>query len=293
MSVNTNLRAILVVGMIAAAGASLYVLRSKGDATQESTHLSQQEQPVSSNGPQFPPLEASPEDAALRAPASVALAYAMLNKGSSMKSTLEHIVGPRGSITSPELASLAGTADAACADVRENAGHYLSATQLEDPTRAWASKRLVEICHEFDLTEYSFDFPKEGLSKGLDVMSDSQLINASLAALRSEKSTSELYTAGQILLEKDKATLLGILPNGGRGYGDPEILKSWALAGTLITCSEAGGCGPNAVQTAAFCANTGCEPGSDFAQVLRQRLPENEYRAVNAFYSWMSSQRRI
>jgi hypothetical protein len=223
---------------------------------------------------------------------AVALAYAMLNKGASMQTTLEQVAGPGGRINSRELATLVQTTDAACSDVRENSAHYLGQTQQQDPTRSWATTRLMEICHEFDASRYPFDFPKDGLTRVMHEQGDVQAIEASLQAVKKESDPSELYTAGQILLEKDRSKLAAILPNGGRDYGDLEVMKAWALATTMLACNEAGGCGPNSVQTAAFCANTGCQPGSEFSQAIRQRLPESEYRAVNAFYSWMVNQRR-
>jgi hypothetical protein len=229
-------------------------------------------------------------NAAPRVDPPVALAYAMLNKGASMKSTLDQIAGPDGKIRSPELATLIQTTDAACSDVRTNEAHYLEDTS-KDPSRSWATTRLLEICHEFNASKYTFDFPKDGLTRVVHEQSAERSVQASLEAIRRESDPSELYTAGQILLEKDKGKLLASLTNAAE-YGDLEVMKAWALATTMLTCSEAGGCGPNSVQTAAFCANTGCRPGSDFSQAIRQRLPENEYRAVNAFYSWMSNLRR-
>lgn len=223
---------------------------------------------------------------------AVALAYALLNNGSSMQIALERVAGPDGAISSRELATLVQTAEGACSDVRNNAAHYLGDAQRRDPTRSWATTRLVEICHDFDASKYTFTFPADGLSRVVNEEGATRAIEASLRAVKRESDPSELYTAGQILLEKDRGTLSAILPGAGREYGDEEIMKAWALATTMLACHEAGGCGPRSLQTAAFCANTGCQPGSDFPQAVRQRLPESEYRAVNALYAWMINQRR-
>lgn len=293
MPMNMKTKTLLVVVVAAIALSGLYAFRGSLDRARGA------ERTEASAVAEALPKDAAPPGGLGKQPyrrsgsdPAVALAYALLNNGSSMQAALDRVVGPGGAISSRELATLVQTTDGACSDVRDNAAHYLGGAQRQDPTRAWATKRLVEICHEFDPSKFTFDFPKDGLTRVMHEQGDARAIEASLSAVKRESDPSELYTAGQILLEKDRRALAAILPGGGRDYGDQEIMKAWALATTMLTCNEAGGCGPRSLQTAAFCANAGCQPGSEFSQAVRQRLPESEYRAVNALYTWMINQRR-
>jgi hypothetical protein len=287
MNMKTKL---LVVAAGAAVVGTLYFHRAEisDESSRDSTKKFSAPAPAESNtSPKAPAPQPIPHPEP-----GVALAYAMLNKGSSMRSTLDQVVGSGGNVRSAGLATLIQSTDAACSDMRLNAPHYLGKSQLKDSSRNWATKRLLEICHEFDSRSYQFDFPRDGLISLLREKGEQTAIDASLRALRKESDPSELYSAGQILWEHDRSKLNAILPDGGKAYGDEEIMKAWALATTLLACDDAGGCGPNSLQTVAFCANTGCKSGSSFSQALRQRLPDAEYRAVNSFYNWIVVHRK-
>ncbi|KRA44584.1 hypothetical protein [Pseudoxanthomonas sp. Root630] len=246
-----------------------------------------QEDPAS-NLPGLAPRKST----SVRADASAALAHALINNGASVRAAIDQAVGPSRVVNSPELAAMLGTAQSACTDFSDNKASYLSKGQMEDPTRRWATERLAAACHGLDSAEYKIVARTTGIYTVLNERGKGPAVQASLEALRSEASPTELYTAGQVLLENDRARMAAVLPNGGRNYGDHEIVRAWALATTMVACDQYGGCGPNSVETAALCANAGCTPGSNFSQAVQDRLPQSEYQAVTAFYSWVTSLRQ-
>jgi hypothetical protein len=216
--------------------------------------------------------------------------YSMINRGASIDQAIAAVVGPGNTVTDPRLVSLITQASLICSQDPDPQG-ALSQTGHPDPTRAWAVARLLSLCAGFDASKYTLASTGPHLAKVLRDSGADVAAAASMDAVRTATDSFDIVSAGQILLETGQLPLDKMLPNASREYGTPEIMTAWVHATTLLTCHEAGGCGPNSLEVAAFCTNAGCPQGVSMAQAMQNRLPSRDYRAVMAFYSWLGGQR--
>ncbi|GAB3389639.1 hypothetical protein [Lysobacter fragariae] len=218
--------------------------------------------------------------------------YAVLDSGASLATAIEAVAGPSGEISDPRMISLIERAALVCGDDFDPHG-ALGENSQADPTRAWAVARVVKLCEGFDYSKYKIAGPIKDLSKVLRESGKGVAASESMAAIRTAPDYSQLFSAGQILLETGQFPLAEAIPNGSKEFGMTELMTAWSQASTLISCGEAGGCGPNSLEVAAYCSNAGCPPGSTMQQAFQHELSAGDYRAVSGFYGWLLRQRKI
>ncbi len=163
-----------------------------------------------------------------------------------------------------------------------------------DKSRSWAVARVVSLCEGFrsEVNKAPMgESPSQMLAQTLKRDGKTAAVLEANRTIASAEDFDSLYTAGQVLLETGAMPLDQILPGHEARYGAADLMPAWAAAVQLAGCAGRGGCGPDSLPTASFCAAMGCIQGVTYEQALRQELPESQYRAIIAFQQWLLSQR--
>lgn len=189
----------------------------------------------------------------------------------------------------PRVAEVVSSADALCGGVLDPRDATNPAAP--DETRAWAVKRLVDVCRGFDKNSYELDPPQvsdAGYTKM--ILGDDAAVQQAFHDIATAHRFFSLVRAGTVLFETGAFPYTQVLP-GVEQYGLADLNLAWNLAVGLVLCREQGPCGPWSIQVASFCSMKGCLPGSDLQSAYRRDLPAFIYHAVIAFADWMVIQR--
>lgn len=233
------------------------------------------------------PIDASPQPGSLgRGPLAIANPPSQFHRALHDGQNLREALGVAD--TDQYAKSLVPLAAVACA--ADHDPFDSTKPSLEDPNRVWAVEKLLQLCEGFDPTDYQLQAPRRDLVGRLRQFGPEVAAREAFEAIETESNYFELYEAGQVLLETGQMPQ-SALDGQAAAFGHTELVKAWANATTLVLCDEAGGCGPDSLPVAGFCANLGCRPQSDMRSAFQQRLPSGEYAAMRQFYVWMGGRR--
>ena len=225
--------------------------------------------------------------ARIKAEPSLALVLNHVEKGASLKSALSNV--PVGEVQSNiDLASTVAMAATTC--LEDPDPNAVTTSAGYDATKAWAVERLAELCDGFEAGEYrptvkQVDYARIRLTSGLDTVA-----SEAMRAIRQDNNYFGLVYGLTALVEAGKFPY-EILPGGRKAYGPDALMNALSLGAQLQLCAERGGCGPNSMEVAAFCAAKGCRQDSTYERALRERMPPLEWEAIQAVRRWLSALR--
>lgn len=209
---------------------------------------------------------------------------------STLESALEESISELGP-SDPRVAQALGDAVRVC-DRTEPDPYDSSNLLAPDPTRQWAVERILSLCEGFDRHQFKVN-PQPFTDAGSVKLRDGKDA-AILQAFRDIKTSHlllPLVQAGTVLFETGEFPYAQVLPTAEQEYGLIDLNRAWILAVRLVLCTEQGPCGPNSLQVAEYCRESGCPQGADLITAYQRNLPGNLFSAVIAFANWMISQR--
>ena len=225
---------------------------------------------------------------AVEVESSLAVVFSNIEHGDSWASALSKV--PLEEVKSNiELASTVGMAAATCSEDPDS--NAVTTIEGYDATKAWAVERLAELCENFQAERYrptvkQVDYARIRLTAGMDAMA-----SEAMRAIRQDKNYFGVVYGLTALVEAGKFPY-EILPGGRKNYGPDALMTALSLGAQLQLCAERGGCGPNSMEVAAFCASQGCAEDSTYERALRERMPPIEWKAIQAVRSWLDSIRQ-
>jgi len=280
-----NFRLLLLVVVIAAVAASIWLFRPQSSETASGQVADSPLASIGVNGPvaAIGPSHSMGGGRTMEDPVVVAV-----ENGASLMSALKaHAVDGRiESEAQANLALLGGNCHEA-----PNLAPVASDGFYFDDTRAWAIARQLEICAGYDPKQFRVTLARPDLIGSNWAQGWAATENLATESIATSGIMLDVFTAGQLMMENDAFPFDQVLPGMQKEYGPDEIAKAWLRASQLATCDKVGGCGKESFEVVLLCANLGCKQGLNLTQALEQRLPPSDYRATMAMYAWLNRRR--
>lgn len=170
------------------------------------------------------------------------------------------------------------------------------ALPMPDPSRDWALESIADLCGGLGTLQIDESLPMVGEPESLHLIKRSLGRDAALAAaeglLTHESDPVLIVEAALYAWENGRApspASMGVSPSS---VSPMEQMAALSDAVQLAACYQPGVCGPESLQTLAFCARLGCAQGSNLREAMTTRHSDERMRLIEGYARWIRSFRR-